>query len=957
MEYSLAAYADRITPEKPPTEHIEFDDSRIRNVLIHEDFLNWIHDPASDQQFVKKARFQIKNLLARGYCPNAKSVVGEAKGWMRAALGGRGGFQYYLWHCVHSSEMGQALGLEAGQFAVRVVRHHDETGEFLEPGSLATDYVAFTPTDIEGTGSDLYYTANQQKVAISNTSTVQTLRGYPGSGKTTCLWLAANHSSSRQILYITYSESLAREAREFFDAFSQEGVFVDVVTYPELVKHLADERDDAPNLLSVEKAVERMISVLPSRKDLLGQWDGHFHELYTELHAHGVGRALPFDFGGIQGTDQICLDVETFKKLRSESLGKNMADSAANVLEYLKGQNQIGELFPGPTKSRSLIADINEPPTERLANVGTVLVDEVQDLTLAESLLILNVAARIGVSSGVLPRMVFAGDESQTVRPTDFKWAALKNLITSVLGELAVMDDVGLEQNLRSPAQIARFVEATRSQYALFEKGDRPAGITYTEVNESLSGRLVYCSLKDEKEWTELTDIFAKLSRARMVYPGFTAPEELLEKSYENSSIVTSSEVKGLDFDVVALIDAGSKQLQLRQLLEKRVDEPYAEVFGRTMADQYRVAASRASEKLILLDRNGEDNYEEIVRLCDDRKGLSVDLERVDIDQLTHVLEENLDQESLIRSLIQDVKRIIDDQPERAILRVRSIQKQFESFEKLNTVPNDLRFEVVRLRGVSALVGVLRGVEIPSAPLDQLLSEARNTLNQIDLGKAYESVQKLAESKESWSADNYLDLLIEGVENLEQIEKELPEVRRWHTGKLVTWLDQLRKNDCPTEEVRAKKVLATASKMIQILSKEYGHLVSVDQIVTKKWIDSLVELPSPKWRFALGLLESLESREYAREGDCHAALLSFKEAAEAYELAGEPAKALQSARSIPDIDLSIRIARDSGLPELSTLSWLKGLDSSIAEHSVANLGDLTKAEKDQLSKAMKSILK
>ena len=43
--------------------------------------------------------------------------------------------------------------------------------------------------------------------------------------------------------------------------------------------------------------------------------------------------------------------------------------------------------------------------------------------------------------------------------------------------------------------------------------------------------------------------------------------------------------------------------------------------------------------------------------------------------------------------------------------------------------------------------------------------------------------------------------------------------------------------------------------------------------------------------------------------------------------------------------------------ELSTLSWLKGLDSSIAEHSVAKLGDLTKAEKDQLSKAMKNILK
>ena len=43
--------------------------------------------------------------------------------------------------------------------------------------------------------------------------------------------------------------------------------------------------------------------------------------------------------------------------------------------------------------------------------------------------------------------------------------------------------------------------------------------------------------------------------------------------------------------------------------------------------------------------------------------------------------------------------------------------------------------------------------------------------------------------------------------------------------------------------------------------------------------------------------------------------------------------------------------------EPSTLSWLEGLDSLIAEHSVAKLGDLTKAEKDQLSKVMKSILK
>lgn len=962
MKYSIDTYADRIKAEKPPAKDVVLGSSRVRDVLVHQDFLEWVDDKATDQNLVKKARFQIKNLLARGRSPNAKSVAGDARGWMRATLGGRGGFHYYMWYCTHSDEMGQELGLKAGQFAVRIVRHHDETGVFLAPGS-PTDYVSYTPTEIEGSGVNLYYTENQIKVAF-NKANVQTLRGYPGSGKTTCLWLAANHASCKQILYITYSEGLAREAREYFDAFLQEGVFVDIVTYPELVKHLADERDNDSSLLSVEKAVEKMISVLPNRKDLSGQWGEHYHELYSELHAHGVGRALPFDFCEVQGTLEKSLSVEAFKKLRSKALGKRMADSAANVLKYLSDQDKIGVLFPGPTKSRKLITDINEPPTERLANVGMVLVDEVQDLTLVELLLILNVVARIGVTSGVLPRLLFAGDESQTVRPTDFKWAGLNDLVTSVLGGLAVLEDVSLEQNLRSPAPIAKFVEATRAQYALFEKENRPSGINYTDVNESLSGRLIYCSLKNDAEWNELSEIFARLPRACMVYPGFTTPETLLSKSSENSLIATSSEVKGLDFDVVALIDAGSKQLELRQLLDKRNDQPYVEVFGRTMADQYRVAASRASEKLILLDRDGKDNYEEIVRMCDlrvrqssERQSLSIDVEKVDLEELTLVLKEEANQELLIRSLIDDVKRIIDDQPVRAIQRVRSIQKEFESFEKLNTVPSDLRFEVVRLRGVSALVGVLRGEEIPAVPVEHLLEEARNAFNEIDLGKSFESVQKLAEAKakESWSTDAFLRLLKEGVENLDQIKKELPEVRRWYVATLVTWLDELPKHDCPAEEARAKKVLATASIMVQKLSQDFGHLSDLDQVVSKKWIDSLVE--QRKHTFALGLLESLVNRQYAIEGDCHSALASHKEASKAYELAGDPMKALQSARNIPDLDLSIRIAKDSGLPELSTLNWLKGLDASISDYSVAKLGELTKAEKDLVAKSMRSILK
>ena len=954
MQYSISSLSDRIVSADLPQRTVKYGDSRIRSVLAHLDFLDWLSDPSTDQKFVKKARFQIKNLLSRGLCPGAKSVVGPAKGWKRAALGGAGGFQYYMWFCEHSSEHGRQIGLSAGEFAVRVVRHHDDTGLNLAAGERS-DYELYTPSDVEGIESELLYEESQQRVAFLNSANIQTLRGYPGSGKTTALWLAANHSAARQILYITYSESLAREAREYFDAFHGEENYVDVMTFPELVRHLADDRDDAPNPLGIDDAVALLEKIVPDRKDMVGQWDGHYHELYSELHAHGIGRALPISFNGVDGTTGEQLNSSVFIKLRSESLGKNMAEAAGRVLDYIRDEGHTQTLFPGPSRSRKFVVDINEPPTERLTNVGMILVDEVQDLTPIEALLILNISARIGVTTGILPRIVFAGDESQTVRPTDFKWANLKNLIYEIFGDVAEMGDVGLEMNMRSPMQIAKFVEATRSQYALFEKGDRPSGISYTAVNDSLNGRLVYCSLKDDAEWSKLNDVFSTLPRGRMVYPGFTPPHDIPKSMGGGPGIVTAADVKGLDFDVIALVDAGLKQIELRQLLEKKLKEPYAEVFGRTMADQYRVAASRASETLVLLDRNGADHYSEIVQLCEDRENLSIELEKVDVQQLVEIIQDNVDQESLIRSMIDDVKRIIDDQPNQAMMRVRSIQKQFEIFEKSNTVTGDLKFEVVRLRGVCALVCILRGVTVDTATTNQLIEESKRALGQINLGPAFEAVQELAASRDSWSSNNYLTLLLNGVKNLSRIEKELPEVRRWHTEKLVTWLDQLLNRDCPTHPLNAQKVLIDARTLTESLAIEFGHLEGHVDKVALRWAESLQG--ERKFDFALKLLESRQVRMHSLEGDCHSALSQHKSAAESYGLAGETEKALNSARNIPDLEMAIRIATEGNLSELSTLKWIQGLEAELNQFKIAGHHKLTKAEQELIKSAAGPILK
>jgi hypothetical protein len=171
----------------------------------------------------------------------------------------------------------------------------------------------------------------------------------------------------------------------------------------------------------------------------------------------------------------------------------------------------------------------------------------VQDLTYIEAFTLLNVVARIAVADGRFPRLVLAGDESQTVRPTAFQWGWLKDLITAVLGSGVSIEDISLDQNMRSPLQIAKFVEATRQQYSKFDKSDRPSGMTYTEVNDARIGRVRYCAVETDEQMDSILELFEQLPNSRLVYPGFSVPDEISSDEDLRSVVFTAEEVKGLD--------------------------------------------------------------------------------------------------------------------------------------------------------------------------------------------------------------------------------------------------------------------------------------------------------------------------------------------------------------------------------------------------------------------------
>jgi superfamily I DNA/RNA helicase len=93
------------------------------------------------------------------------------------------------------------------------------------------------------------------------------------------------------------------------------------------------------------------------------------------------------------------------------------------------------------------------PPT--LLEFNCIAVDECQDLTPLEAYLIARVAATIRERTRTMVPVLLAGDEAQTVRPTDFEWGWFNDLFHTAVG---TPSEFKLSANLRSPRRIAEMV-------------------------------------------------------------------------------------------------------------------------------------------------------------------------------------------------------------------------------------------------------------------------------------------------------------------------------------------------------------------------------------------------------------------------------------------------------------------------------------------------------------------
>ena len=219
-------------------------------------------------------------------------------------------------------------------------------------------------------------------------------------------------------------------------------------------------------------------------RDMAGPWARRQHALHAELRAVYFGRAIPGDHGCVTDHGIACLRDGTYTALRGGDDGITAGVDAKAAKALLKVgprlarvRDRVGSVFPELVAATRAIERLrgDELP-EGFEAFDRIVVDELQDLTLLETAVVVELCGAIARARGRAlcgraPWLLMAGDAGQTVRPTGFEWAPLNDLLAL---RLRRPEKFRLDEHLRCPSRIAEVVERASRRYADIEKEVRP---------------------------------------------------------------------------------------------------------------------------------------------------------------------------------------------------------------------------------------------------------------------------------------------------------------------------------------------------------------------------------------------------------------------------------------------------------------------------------------------------
>ena len=568
----------------------------------------------------RKALWAQVLLGTRGRTPSVKGTNGFNARWRRTPVQGN---HYYMWW-IPGSESGMADDPSERQddhtILVHSIRHHDETDDPISPGVL-TDYEEVAIAAIDPRYEEQVQVSDQvqhEHIALA------TIKGLPGSGKTISLLYLARDLAERpdlqQILYITYTRRLKRAAQEFLQA-QGDPIYqkIRVATLGEIESQLTElpaQQEPFGELPNFLRFLEYQSAAT------LGPWRRYPQTLFTEIRAQLLGKLFPADyqFPDARLNDlpiyQARLDPRTYAAYRALDL------PAAEIVCRLAERAQENYLFQDQKAAHLAIQRLQKGKSPRwVANLDALVIDEVQDLTLLQIAVLGElVRERMRRRADAPFAFVVAGDESQIVQPSGFDWGATKDLLGEQVGIWP--DEFEFHYQRRSPRNLAQLIDSTWNFYGNLPRALRPSArrqaFSYetigTDATDEGNGQVFLCLPRHEpseqttvarRDWQEvmaelvdkpgrvIIDLTETLRTTLETQLGFTNSDEV---------VFLPREIKGLERTTVLVYGLNELYRRALQYCENSGSDNIPRFEARRIFDEIRVALSRSTERLVLLE-------------------------------------------------------------------------------------------------------------------------------------------------------------------------------------------------------------------------------------------------------------------------------------------------------------------------------------------------------------------
>jgi hypothetical protein len=679
----------------------------------------------------------------------------------------------------------------------------------------------------------------------------------------------------------------------------------------------------------------------------LGPWTNDIPALYDEMHAHLVGAALPEPAGRFMKAERLRSPEQAYRQHRLRYLGPaalNAVLEAASRLDRTGGTPLADRYFPELAlawrAAQVLHTNHKEALNPALLDYDCIAVDECQDLTPLESYVVIALA-RLLNRQGTAP-LLLAGDEAQTVRPTDFEWAWLNDLLHSLL---ATPQEFKLPTNLRSPRRIADLVNRVWDYYGHLDKKDRPSGTGYAEIDDDSPDQVVYCTAAAGGELDALlADLGHREGLALVTFQPEALPEAI------RSVALTPAEIKGLDFQSVCVLDAG-KQLRRVVDLDRGRGSEIDALHKRLAIDQLRVALSRPAERLLWIDASPTESTVRDVQFFL-RGERDIALPPVTPEALRKTLdEEELDLAERVQRCQHDARQLIDVKPDLAWSRAQ----QAVALVTQAVAPSyDMPLVVAAYQTLAEVCFLLAfrkarlSPELGRPDLFKESSRAARMAGKYGFANVINAIEPVRNSPPPERVVALADFVQVFARHRDELDGWLIAELTPHADGWIQLLDQ---------QMHVGENAAIATSILPPFFDAMG-LPDADsrrKDLTRRAIQILIK--DKKHSAALDILRKLPKRQLALEAECLEQIGQFAQAAGLYQQLGDADKALRCFRAIPDFASALALVRQAEAhPARESLEWLASLDELISRRPEKFNRVMTMPEKKLLEQMLERAL-